>query len=517
MPANPPQNMSDRRYPISANSRIRVRGRQPTMVPVPAGPTLYNIDRREIDTESEDEDPELKPYVWSPRPKNFKGPTKVQLTERQFNPMSVLPLSPDSQWRKWEACQKKKEKEHNARMQVLLAERERYRARGADEEDDEMDDETDDGYRHADPPIRYYTPQRAGSVKNVRNEQPDNDEGGFEDPTKILRRSVSTSEKKENHSVQPERRKRLIWNEQSVDEVPVQESNRASKRRKQNDKKSQSSYVPYSPYSSRPFRRTQRPTRRPTRPVQEWRPLQNRFRHNSPLNRPDPSFSRRRPGQENSLGAHSKADGDERYSHPGQTAPRPPKAGPVVPTSYSPAARHPHPYLRHQSTPEPQTRFTPEISSPELSLFVSQSPRREKDWPEAAMKDKSEDSLERSSLKPPSRSSSTHDPQSTANKSGNADEGAANIEVTGHAGPEEKKTDLKTMFSKVELGTKHALDAPLDNLALVQKIGFFNLKEDYRRVIDRVERYKKVIVDKDREIARLEKSLKRESRGRGRG
>ncbi|KAH9218037.1 hypothetical protein DL95DRAFT_521600 [Leptodontidium sp. 2 PMI_412] len=508
--------MSDRRQPVTRNSGIKNRGRH--------RPTPYKTNRNQANNDSEDEDPELKPYVWDPRPKSFKGPTKAQLTERQFNPTSVLPLSPDSQWRNWEAGQRRKEKEHNARMQSLLAERERYRARESDEhkDDADMDHGVEDQYKYQDHPPRRYNPQPARPRKNIRDEEPNEFEDRYE------------ASPPRRYAPQPERRKRPMWDEELDEEAPTQKSTRASKQQKKNDARSQSSYAPSPP---RPSQCPQNPTRRSPCLVQEWRSPQNWFCHKSPSGGHELSSSYPRSEQSHPSNPYFKAAGEDRYSHPGQIVPQPPKGGPRVHTSFSPAAAPPRP--RPQGTPEPQARMTPDRSSPDLPLFVSQSPRVEESWPKAAVKDECED---RSSLRSPLRSSPTHESRSMENTSGNKDEGPAtdmtdlqcldfkkgiltpievvmgasikDIDVTSQVGAEGTKMNMNKLFSKIELGTKKTLDAPLDDLALVQKKGFLNLKKDYRQAINKVEKYDEEIGDKDREIARLEKILEREERGR---
>ncbi|KAG4435644.1 hypothetical protein IFR05_008866 [Cadophora sp. M221] len=486
--------MSSRRNRRGGNFRTKNRSGR--------GPDPYNANRYQPEVDSEVEDSELKPYVWDPRPTTFKGPTKAQLTERQFNPLSVLPLSPDSQWRRWEAGQKKKEKEHNARI---------YRAREADEEDVDMDDRSEHQYGYQDPRPRHYNPQLAQPRKNIPDKQPDKLEDKYDNsPPK-------------HHAPQPRQRKRPIWDEDLDEEAP--------KQRKKSEARSESSYANSLPV---PSSRSQSPARR----VTQWHPPQNRFRHPSPSTGLEPTSSKLRSEQRHSSNPYSNTTGDDTYSHPRQMVPQPSKVGPKVPPSYSPAAPRLRPHT--EGTTVPEVRMTPESTSPDLPLFVSQSIRVEKNWPTASVNDESEDG---SSLKTPLGSSPTRNSQSTAKGSGNMYRGPASdmanlqcldfkkgilapiemllgasikdIDFTSQGGAERKMMTLEKMFSMVEVGTKKTLDAPLDNLALVQKKGFLDLKEDYRRAINKVEKCGEDVKDKDREIARLEDIIGRERRGRG--
>ncbi|CZT00071.1 hypothetical protein WAI453_003353 [Rhynchosporium graminicola] len=112
-------------------------------------------------------EPTLISYFWDTRPK-FVGPTKAQLTARQFNPLSEFPLSPDSQFRNWKADQERKERRHNARIKDLLAEREESEEH---EEGEAIGEEGGfgEGSRFEDPRRRHPTSnaeRRGGSVRS---------------------------------------------------------------------------------------------------------------------------------------------------------------------------------------------------------------------------------------------------------------------------------------------------------------------------------------------------------------
>ncbi|KAL2066168.1 hypothetical protein VTL71DRAFT_2239 [Oculimacula yallundae] len=226
----------------------------------------------------------LRPYIRPNKP-HFKKPTKAEITARQFSPLEPPLLSPDTQWRQWDADQTERERRHNARMRVLLAEREERARR--EEEEDEDDEDEDDGFEKD--PQQWRTPPR---VQRRRDENEEREESVGD--------LYGASPLRRPNSPRPGPPKRHLADEQAEEDLLDRQNPRPPKRPKNSQAPIAASYAP-------------------------------------PLSGP------RHPSGQDPWAMPALKGA---YSHSDQMVSGPPKSGPRPPTSFSsPAPLLPSPFL----------------------------------------------------------------------------------------------------------------------------------------------------------------------------
>ncbi|KAK0112841.1 hypothetical protein ONS95_014567 [Cadophora gregata] len=474
--------MSDRRLPLGPNSKISASGRRTAVHPPLRRSAGHNKSNpvEEVD-DLDSEDPALLLYQ-RPKMPRFKGPTKAQLTARQFNPRSGVPLSKDEQWRNWEADQIRLEREHNQRREVLLRERDLQRGQQAveeEEEDLEMEEEQENRFPYL-PPRRHFTPE------------PFHDE--------MLEGDI--------HDLAP-----------------------ASKRRKLGRERQKSSHASE---MLRGPRGNPSPLRRRNRQENEWHPPQNRFRYragetygSSPPQPPQPP----------------RPESGYQPSHPGSMRPWLLQTNSGIPTRFSPP--RPRPRSRLPEMPIPRPRQTTEPASPGLFVDQSPPPpvpQGEEDSSMAAVKEEEpeEDFYDKSVLSNPISSSPVRGTQPATGEEEDTGDGqttnpgdlpylpfkdvvfapleallgaeVGDMEVVSN-GESKKTLPVTEVFRKIEGYTKRAVtQGSLDEIAVVQKKGLIDLKQGYRQATAKVEKQEEELADKDREIDRLKEIIQRKRR-----